>query len=202
MLQTDQREPGTNKLTDLKTPIRIELPSGFTLQHDAPATRIPPPIRKTLEDYRATRKPSDLSAFPWEVKKAAEQARQQELADLDAFLAGPIPPVPINWTILPRADVSDTWPVTVTLGQDRLTLPVTLGDRRPPSPDIVQNDPGRHLVSLKAVYTAPPRKPTFFAPFGFLGRSRLAYWDIGWLGLYLLAYIPLMFLLRWALRIA
>jgi pyruvate,water dikinase len=201
-IHTDRKDPATGKLTDLQTPIRIELPQGFTLQHDSPATRTPPAIRKTLEAYRATLKPSDLSNLPWELKEVAEQARQQKLADLDAFLAKPIPPVPINWTLLPPADVSDTWPVTVTLGQDRLTLPITLGDRRPPSAGNIQNDPGRSLVSLQAVYTAPKRKLQFFAPFRSFGRSTLGYWELGWLGLYLLAYIPLMFLLRWLLRIA
>jgi pyruvate,water dikinase len=202
MIQTDRKDPATGKLTSLEAPIQIELPAPLKLGDDSPATRSPPPIRKTLEQYRASLKPSDLSNQPWEVREAAERARREKFADLEAYLAAGVPPIPIAWTILTPPNISETWPVTVTNRGARLTLHVTLGDRHPSSPAEIQNDPGHAITSLKAVYASPPRPPTFFAPFGFLGRSRLAYWDAGWLGVYLLAYIPVMFALRWILRIA
>jgi rifampicin phosphotransferase len=193
-IQTDHK--------DLQGSIRIDLPPGLALHPDSPATRNPPPIRKTLETYRATLKPSDLSAVPWELRELAEQARREKLAELDAYLASPIPAVPVEWTVLTPENQSDTWPIAITAGQDRLTLPITLGNRHAPPTSEITQPAGHPVTSLKAIYAPPPRKPTFFAPFGFLGRSSLAYWDIGWLGVYLLAYVPAMFLLRWALRIA
>jgi hypothetical protein len=132
----------------------------------------------------------------------AEQARREKVAELDAYLAGRIPPVPMEWAILTPKDASESWRVKVTGGNDQLTINVTLGDRRPPGPLEIQNDAGRPIASVKAIHPPPPRKPTFFAPFGFMGRSGISYWDVGWLGVYLLAYIPAMFLLRWILRIA
>jgi pyruvate,water dikinase len=187
---------------DLQTGVKIDLPSGLTLHPDSRTARNPPPIRKTLETYRATLKPSDLSAVPWELRELAEQARREKIAELDDYLAHPIPPVPIEWTILTPENHSDTWPITLTAGQDHLNLPITLGQRHPPQQSELTQPPGHPLTSVKAIYTPPPRKPTFFAPFGFLGRSTTAYWDIGWLGVYLLAYIPTMFLLRSVLRVA
>jgi pyruvate,water dikinase len=202
MVQTDRKDPASGKTVSLDAPITLEVPAPLKLAGDSPATRTPPPIRRTLENYRATLKPSDLSNQPWEIQELAEEARRQKLADLDAYLAAGVPPVPMEWTVLTPAGVSHTWPVTVSNRGERLTLRINLGDRHAPALAEVQNDPGHAIVSVKAIYAQPGRKPTFFAPFGFLGRSNIAYWDIGWLGVYLLAYIPVMFALRWVLRIA
>jgi hypothetical protein len=58
------------------------------------------------------------------------------------------------------------------------------------------NDAGQPLTSVKVAYKPNSSvKPTFFAPFS-------QNWDWGWLGVYLLAYLPVMFLLRAVLKIA
>ena len=54
--------------------------------------------------------------------------------------------------------------------------------------------PADPLTSLKLVYKKDQTPKVFFAP--------IAHWDWGWLWVYLLAYLPAMFLFRWLLKIA
>jgi hypothetical protein len=76
-----------------------------------------------------------------------------------------------------------------------LTATLVLGDAHPPSPAEATNTPSDPLTSLKLTYTPIDTKPpVFFAP--------IAHHDWGWLWVYLLAYLPAMYLFRYLLRIA
>ena len=53
------------------------------------------------------------------------------------------------------------------------------------------------LRALHLEYPAPSRPPVFWRPLQAFGID----WDCGWLGVYLLAYLPVMLALRWALKL-
>jgi hypothetical protein len=71
------------------------------------------------------------------------------------------------------------------------------------------------VKGLRVVYPKPKTEPVFWRPFGWLGgqttgaphagtsvASRLAAWDAGWLWLYVLAYLPVLFIARAAMKVA
>jgi hypothetical protein len=161
-----------------------------------PAVQKVPNIAAALAEYRDKNlKPSDLSNLPWEAREAAEQLREQKLADLAEYLKD-IPPIPVTWNIIAPDNASGAWPVTLRANNAKtLSATLVLGDAHPPCPAEITNTPNDPLVSLKLTYQ--PRnlaKPIFFAPIG--------HWDWGWLWVYLLAYLPAMYAFRYLLKIA
>ena len=180
---------------DAPDPVTLDVPPGVTLAE--PATQPVPPIRRVLEAYRDKRlKPSDLSNQPWEIREQGETFRRQYLANLNEYLKN-IPPVTISWNLTLPDNGSGHWPITVKTGRSKtLSAAVVLGDAHPPVPAEATNTPADRLTSLKISYIrSGDSAPThFFAPFGHR--------DWGWLGVYLAAYLPVMFTLRAALRIA
>jgi hypothetical protein len=154
-----------------------------------------PDVRRALEKYRDTKlKPSDLSTQPWEVRESAEAYRQQRLADLNTYLKD-LPPVPVTWNLTLPEGASGHWPLILEADNAKsLSAAIVLGDAHPPVPAEAANTPADPLSSLKITYTSTAAQRPFFAP--------LAHRDWGWLGVYLAAYLPVMFLLRAALRIA
>ena len=77
---------------------------------------------------------------------------------------------------------------------------LVLGDACPPEEMTTAPSTGP-IKSLKVEYAPPTRKQIFWSPFFFMGKHRLAYFDIGWLGVYLLAYLPVMFVSKRVLRV-
>jgi hypothetical protein len=55
------------------------------------------------------------------------------------------------------------------------------------------------LRSLKIVYPPRETKPSFWTPLSIVG---LPAWDLGWLGVYLISYLPAMFVFRRVLGVA
>ncbi|HEY7115189.1 MAG TPA: PEP-utilizing enzyme, partial [Tepidisphaeraceae bacterium] len=179
---------------DVVHSVNLSVPQPLALAQ--PGTQSVPEIRRVLEKYRDARlKPSDLSNQPWEVRESAEMYRQQKLADLNDYLKN-LPPVPVTWNVTVPDKAAGHWPIALKADNAKiLTGDIVLGDVHPPMPAEVTNTPNDPLASLKVVYQ--PTQTThqvFFAPIG--------HWDWGWLGVYLLAYLPVMFGLRFALKIA
>jgi hypothetical protein len=172
--------------------VTLDIPAGLSL--DDPATQSVPDIKKTLEEYRDTKlKPNDLSNQPWEVRESAERYAAERRADLNDYLQH-IPAIPISWTIR-TPPTAGAWAATVRAdGAKTLTTTLVTGDAKPPQPAELTNTPNDPLQSLKITYAASAQKKTVFAPIGHR--------EWGWLGVYLLAYLPIMFGLRAALRIA
>jgi hypothetical protein len=189
--------------SNVREPVSIAVPEGFSLDDTTPAQRTLPPIREALErEVARWRQPTDLSSLPWDIQMAAEKARRERLEDFDALKAAGFPPQPVQWTLNPLRDRAGRFPIAVRVGrQHKASMDLVLGDTHPPAPTEVAGDP-KTVVSLSASYAPPQRRPTFFRPFAFLGRTTLSYWDAGWLGLYLLVYIPVMFTLKWLLGVA
>jgi phosphohistidine swiveling domain-containing protein/uncharacterized membrane protein (DUF106 family) len=161
-----------------------------------PAAQPVPPIARVLTQYRdKLLKPSDLSNQPWEIREAAEQFRQNKLVELNEYLRD-IPAVPVTWSIIAPEHTAGAWPITLRANNAKtLSTDLVLGDAHPPAPAEIVNTPNDPLQSLKLVYKPNSnQKPIFFAPIG--------HWDWGWLGVYLLAYLPVMFAFRAILRIA
>ena len=78
-------------------------------------------------------------------------------------------------------------------------LAVVVGERYPPAlRETVCNGNGP-IRSARIVYPPAANKRIFWAPLAAVGNDR---WDAGWLLTYLMAYLPVMFGLRWMLRVA
>jgi phosphohistidine swiveling domain-containing protein len=179
---------------DKVSSVRLSVPAPLKLSE--PEVQTVPDITGTLTRYRDTQlKASDLSSFPWEVAQSAEQSRKQKLDELADYLKN-IPPLPITWHVVVPDNAVGAWPVTLRADNSKtLTATIVLGDTHPPSPSEVTNTPRDPLSSLKLAYH-PINKPApiFFAPIG--------HWDWGWLWVYLLAYLPAMYVFRFLLKIA
>jgi pyruvate,water dikinase len=178
-------------------PVTISVEPPLALPPESPATVTPPPIRDTLEKLRAKwSKPTDLSGQPWEVRAAAERTRKELLADLNGFLDGEIPPREVAWSLVSNSDVGGTYPMTISAeGAPPQAASVVLGEEILPAPREVECSPDDPIQRITIKYPKPKTTPTFW-------RLPGTAWDIGWLGVYLLVYLPIMLAVRWALRIA
>lgn len=181
--------------------VTLDVPAQLSLDSTTPASPAVPPIREVLESHRAKlTKPSDFSSLPWEVREQVQEYLHEKLASLNAYLKEPTPPHTYVWTVRSPESVSDRWPLTLKVNVAKQVVPHTqtihlvLGDRFPPSPGEIQGRPDSPVVNLKIIYPPSETKRQFFAP--------VAHKDLGWLTVYLLAYLPAMFALRFALKVA
>ncbi|MEI7766425.1 MAG: PEP/pyruvate-binding domain-containing protein [Phycisphaerae bacterium] len=178
-------------------PVTLALAPASPLRLGSEATITPPPIRATLEKLRTKwSQPSDLAGQPWEVRAAAERTRTELLADLDTFLKAPIPAREIAWPILSDDKANGSYKVTVTAqGSAPHSMDIVLGDLNPPAPRTLECGPDGPIQSLKITYPKPKTTQVFWKLPGID-------WNLGWLWVYLLAYLPIMLIARWLLRIA
>jgi pyruvate,water dikinase len=137
---------------------------------------------------------------------AQAKSRGESPEKLEAFMSGGVKPAPLNWSIRPP-NAAGAFPITVR-GSDSaaLTLTAVLGDVAPPEPRIVQGDPGTSLSEVQIVYTGVPASG-FWKPFAGVTTKSFVdrgwnQWEVGWLVVYLIAYLPAMFLARKMLRLA
>jgi pyruvate,water dikinase len=195
-VKNEKRHEKTGTIIPLRDPVTLRVPAGLTIDNISPAAQKVPPIRETLQAYlEKLQKHSDLSKYPPEIQEAAEFVSEQKAADLQAYLKEGIAPQVFRWKVR-TPDNAGRWPITVNAGNFRETVNVVLGDEYPPAPNEVLSDPSSHIVSLKVTYPKSEDKERehFFTPIG--------HWDWGWLGVYLLAYLPAMFGVRALLKIA
>ena len=160
------------------------------------------PIRAMLERlHREARDGKDLSNTSPRLQELLETDRDATLVSLEAYLAQDIVPCDIVWKVqsTPRADGS--FGVRVSAGDaPALSARVVLGNTRPPSPaEVLADAPGEAIRSLKIVYPPPETRPTYWVPLSLIG---LGGWDLGWLGVYLVTYLPAMFVFRRLLGVA
>ncbi|MDL5045321.1 PEP/pyruvate-binding domain-containing protein [Oscillatoria amoena NRMC-F 0135] len=182
---------------DWVTPIRLAADS-VRLPLGIDATQQVRPIRGALISLRrewstAAGDPS----LPWHVSAAGDVTREQLIADLDRFLEQPIPTQSIAWpAVLP--DREGVYTISLqTVDHPPIELRVAAGHETLPQPTISQFPTGP-VREVSIVY--PGKRPAeliFLAPFAQWGWG----FDIGWLGVYLLAYVPLMFLSKLLLRV-
>ncbi|MCY2988427.1 MAG: PEP-utilizing enzyme [Planctomycetota bacterium] len=197
--------------SDWREPIRIEVPPPVAVDDATPRERTLSPLRQTLERLLALyRQPRSDPAAPWELQAAPDLAREQTANDLQAYLAAGLPPQGITWLVRPPEDRSGQFPVAVTTpGHPPVTVCVVLGEEYPPVPRITKVAGDSPIQELRVVYPKPRLEPVFWRPLArVLGdhpgplAARLAAIDVGWLWLYILAYLPTLLLVRRILKVA
>jgi len=180
--------------------VELRVPPPLTIDAASGNPRVVPDVRKALEELRdgwPTRK--DFSDLPAVIEERAAADPRGTLRDLEGYLARGVPPVAVAWTVRVPDGTEGRFAVEV-LADDGSTLgaSIVLGDHHPPAErEAVAADP-EGLASVRIAYPPRERPAILWAPLAPFGRPD---WDPGWLVIYLLAYLPAMFLCRWLLRI-
>ena len=199
---------------DHGAPIQLTHNSKLVLSGQSPATQSIPLIRPVLEKLQSDwRMPRELPAgTPWNLRAAAEVTKTAMLDDLATFLRNPMPARPISWTLQLPDEQTGRYRVSLsTEGEDPVEIKLVAGNGVPP--ELKQNlGDGRGPVqfldlgtsssgiqSVRVTYREQLVKggKIFWKPVEFLVLS----WLPAWLIVYLIAYLPPMFLLRRILRL-
>ncbi|MDB5301930.1 MAG: pyruvate phosphate dikinase PEP/pyruvate-binding protein, partial [Phycisphaerales bacterium] len=196
--------------SDYQGEVTLNVPAGLTTTEKL--TKKPEPVKKTLQRLLALY--NTQSAAPgeeWELKLAPDYGRLTAAADLKAYLDAGVPPQPVSWNVISRKKQRGRYFLSVSAEKGPpVALNAVLGDKFPPSPKVAEGWKSP-IREMKVVYLAGNEhvEPVFLKPFARLDKwehfrlaHRLAEWDIGWLLLYIAAYLPVLFLFRAALRIA
>ncbi len=192
-------------------PVRIEIPSGLALDETTAASRTLPPVRRTLEHLLTLyREPQNKAEGPWELQVAPDVARLQTVANLKNYLDAGLPAQGMTWTIRPPAGAAGRFPVSVVAeGHSPVSIDVVLGNQDPPGALSTAGAEGAPVKELRVVYPHASQKPVFWQPFASLGSqgdsgpvSWLASVEVGWLMVYLLTYLPVLFVLQALLKVA
>jgi len=133
-------------------------------------------------------------------------------------LEKPIPSQTLTWTVKTPPNQPGRFPITLKAdGLKPVTTYIVLGDRHGPEAKqdfndkkgpvqaIVSQNPAEPFESLKVLYSVQKieGQEVFWKPVDhFHGRIGKPAWLAPWLIVYLLAYIPAMFLTKWILRVA
>lgn len=185
---------------DWLDPMLLDVQGPLEIDSTGRAKRALPPIRETLETIRAEWSlESDTSDYPWELQASATQAHKMMLASLDRFLSQPLPTQKISWRIQVPESANGQHQVRLKTGiRPPTELTLAFGKNCPPAPTEITPGEGP-IVSLKAIYPRALTKNVFWAPFDDENGNP---WDFGWLGVYLLAYLPAMIVTKKLLRVA
>ncbi len=178
---------------DMRGPFSLEIAAGLGFETGVTAERFLPPIRQELEELRSEwSAASELGAFPWEVQAAGDHAREALLGSLDAFLRQGIPLQKLSWRL--KVPEESTGRFTVRLvppeSAEPLDIPLVFGNAHPP--ELTEIDPSdRSIVrSITVIHPRPLTQRKFWTPLVDFGGPA---WDFGWLGVYLIAYLAVMF---------
>jgi len=184
---------------ELVEPIALEVSGPVTLDETTPAVRALLPVRKTLERIAVD---LEKGTVPAVLEPLVRKEGDKVLADLKQFLGQPLASREVSWRIR-TGDVAGRFPVTLRSQGQSLTTFVVLGDDYPPELGEATGPSGSALRCLKVKYDPPPRKQLFCKPLSWAPiPPAIRHYELGWLGVYLLAYLPAMFGLKWLLRIA
>ena len=197
--------------SDCAQPVQIGVLAPLALDETTPASRTLPPIRKTLEHLLTLfQQPRNRSDLPWELQVVPDVGWQQTAADLRRYLDAGIPPRGITWMIRTPAGTIGRFPVKVSVeGYPAVMATLALGDEFPPGNLTFKGKPDSAIRELRVVYPPSGQKPIFWQPLAGLAAHStitflcaLARLDIGWLWLYILTYLPVLFMTRSLLRVA
>ena len=204
---------------DHSGPVTLSAAAPLVINNQTPAAQTLPPIRSILERqlsrWRQAGHPSpDL---PWELREAGRVTRDHTLASLDAFLKQPIPAQTMAWTVQTPNNQPGRFKVSLCAeGATPVSTFIVLGNRHGPEPKedfqdrkgpvqaVICTDPAQPIQNIKVLYTAQRTKgeDIFWKPAdhiqALLGRP---VWLAPWLIVYLLVYIPAMFLIKWLFRV-
>ncbi len=188
-----------------------------------------PPLERHLQRLRDNS--SDVEGLPWDLAHAIAQAREAHINDLEAFLeSDDMPPQEVTWALQPPADTAGKWPLTVAVNGRELTTWAVFGEgfAQEPRENIttVRSRRGKRRITteyqVQVANAEDPENPirqvqvryreklqkgegTFWKPLDWFEPGE----DTGpikgmfapWLILYILIYVPVMFIFRFALGI-
>lgn len=191
-------------------PIHLHAPQPLDVDSSTPEQVTPPPLRKTLERLLSLYRQGPVDPkVPWELQTSPDLARQATADDLERYLSAGIPAQGMTWLIRPHEGTSGRFPVTIETEKGSATIEVILGDEYPPAANPVAGAKNSVIREVRAVYPRPIHEPVFFRPLAGLSgmehvpfAARLGNWDIGWMGLYILVYVPVLLLARTFLKVA
>jgi pyruvate,water dikinase len=194
--------------------VTLRQSSGLKLAERTPVSQEIILIRPVLD--RLLARWSSESAVPedapWELQAAARRTREEMLADLKAFLTRPMPGRDLSWTLETPEGEGGRFPLQIeTEGWSSIDTAVVLGKGVAPEAkedmadgkgpvQIARPDVEDHpLKWVKVAYKqhAVRGSNTFWQPVEWLVKP----WLPGWLIVYVLVYLPAMFVLKWSLRI-
>ena len=207
---------------DYLKPVTLTADSGLVLEAVTPASQSNKPVRATLEELLASWQKMAKGSPPERVGRGAPRPTLAEdsppdavmVADLTEYLKGQIPAQGISWTLRTPEDRPGRFAVSLAAdGAEQVRTRLVLGDRWPPeSKEDLGDGKGPvqtarpagmgspiRLVKVKYVEAKTQGADVFWAPLAVFGRPD---WDAGWLSLYLVVYLPMMFLCRWLFGIA
>lgn len=179
--------------------IILEVPVGLSVNGTQSEVKKLPPVRTELEELRNEwKKASDMKDLPWEVQSAGDHARQLMLASLNSYLREGVPHQKVSWLVNVPDNAFGSHDVKLTIGKNiAAKFELVFGTSEPPQRGMIK----MKNPSLKSVTVNYPRalhKAVFWSPFSSIGGPQ---WDFGWLGVYLLVYLPLMFVAKFVLRV-
>lgn len=184
---------------DTEEDVVLYVPESLNINGKQSEVKTLPPIRKELEELRGEWKnASEMEDLPWEVQTAGDHARKLMLASLNSFLSNEIPPQKVTWLVSVPEDAEGLHQLKLAVGgKPGAEFQLVFGESAPPERG------GAHIKNecLKSVTVNYPRalhKGVFWAPLGVIGGPN---WDLGWLGVYLMVYLPLMFIAKLFLRV-
>jgi pyruvate,water dikinase len=186
-------------------PVTVHVGAPASLDEMTPTARTLPVIRPVLERVlRELRQKAAAGAATTPggaggaVDALSEAAPGILAADLEAYLKAGIPARGVSWRVNVPEGFEGAVPVAVAAGGKEVTARVVVGDRVAPAPATIA---GNGVVrELRVVYPRGEQKP-FFQPLAFAG-GKVGAWDIGWVWLYIGAYLPVLVVLRWLLKVA
>ena len=179
-----------------RRPVTLQAAPPAYLADGSPTKCKLPPITEALDQLAA----SDATDKLWDDVVDSDKPRPELRADLKKHIAAGLGPQNVMWEIKTPPDAEGSFPVTIlTRDAPPLKLNIILGNRCPPAPSEVFADDASPIKSARVIYPPPETRRIFWTPLAWFGDNQ---WDAGWLLTYLLAYLPVMFCLRWILRIA
>ena len=201
---------------DCQGAVRLETPAGMKVKDPMagtaeagktdPAAQRVPELRATLERLLALYANPAADKTPWEltVSGLPDVPREKAAADLRAFLARGIPAQPLMWKV-DTGTGAGRFEVKVTAGtEEAVKAGFVLGDNAPPEPKRVEGKGSVKQVEVN--FARAKEEAVFWKPLGWLkdmpALSRLAAWDAGWVWLYIVAYLPVLFGMRALLKVA
>lgn len=190
--------------SDWREPTRIEVPSAVTVDESTPVSRTLPPLRETLEHLLTLycQPLRQARGGAWELQSAPDLGRELTARDLQAYLAGGVPPQGVTWLIRPPGDFNGRFAVQVVAGErPPVRVGIVLGDKDPPGSRWVAGPADSPVREVRVVYPQPKHQAVFWQPFAAWG-GRMAALDLGWLWLYLLVYLPTLVVARTMLKVA
>jgi len=179
-----------------RRPVTLQAASPAYLADGSPTRCKLPQIAEALDQLAA----ADASDELWADVVDSDRPRSELRAALKEYIAAGLPPQNVMWEIKTPPGSEGSFPVMIsTSGAAPLKLEIVLGNRCPPAPAEVLADTASPIKSARVIYPPSETRRIFWAPLAWFGNNQ---WDAGWLLTYLMVYLPVMFLVRWILRIA